>query len=65
MTEPVFWIGIDFSDHIPTGDEMQSIADSLGEGLDGDAIVTTREVEPMNQEKRENYVRELTAALEE
>jgi len=64
MSEPVYWIGIDFSDHIPSGDEMQSIAESIDESLDSKKIVTTREVEPMNQEEREKYVRELIAALE-
>ena len=65
MSDPIFWIGIDFSDGIPTEKEIQSIANSIGESLDAEAIVSTREVEPMNQEERENYVRELTAALED
>lgn len=64
MSDSVYWVGIDFSEYIPTGDEMESIAESVGESLDSEAIVTTREVEPMDKDERERYVRELISALE-
>jgi len=65
VSEPVFWVGVDFSDRIPDGDEMQSIADSIGDSLDSEVIVTTREVEPMNKDEREEYVENLISALED
>jgi hypothetical protein len=60
MSEKIVWVAVDF-DHPPTEDEMQSIADSLDGAMDHEAIVTTREVKPMDKEQ----VRELLSDSEE
>ena len=65
MTDSIHWIAIDFDEQIPTEGEMESITESIDETLDGDSIVTTREVEPMDREERERYVEQLVEALEE
>lgn len=53
------------SKHPPTEGEMKSIVDSVADALDGESIVTTRVVEPMDKEEREGYVEQLVEALEE
>jgi len=54
MADKLYWVAVDF-DHHPTEDEMRSLTDALDEELDHDAIVTTKEVEPMGKEELKDY----------
>lgn len=64
MSDPVHWVGVDFGDSYPTEEEMENLADIISDKLDN-AILTTREIEPMRREEREKYVEELVSALED
>ena len=48
--DKIYWIAVDF-DHVPTGDEMREVAEAIKDELPHTAIITTREVEPMDKDE--------------
>jgi len=62
MSEKIYWVAIDF-DHVPTGEEMQNISESIGSGLDHPAIVTTKEVEPLDTDDVQEWINQLQQAV--
>lgn len=61
MSEKTAWITV--SDSV-TADEMNEIADQLGDSFGGQVIVTTESIDFMDESERRKYVEQLTNVLE-
>jgi len=62
--QPIHWISIDGT---PTEDELESVVktlDDLDATDDLDFVVTTREVQPMGEKERFNFMNELVEAVD-
>lgn len=65
MTESIYWISVDCSDHIPDAEEWEEITNAIDDGLDHHAIITTEEIKPMDETERYNHIKKLTQELEQ
>lgn len=62
MSDTIHWIAIGGN---PTEAELKSIAEQFGDTLDGDAIISTKEIEPLSKEELIDYFEGVLAELKD